>query len=313
MMGDARARTASWSTSGLALCGLLFSCAPHAEPQAPTPSPPAAVPSAPGTLALERGTAPPPDEGIPAPRRPLTERAWLGVELRDLDRGQAGVRIARVFRGSPAYFQGLHAEDVVLALNGHTVSEPGQIHGAVQESEPGDHLSVLFERAGQKRLFDVELGNMPDAEDMARLNFVGMRAPDFSDLRPVQGDVARSLGELSGRVVVLEFWARWCGACRYMVPVMNRWHADYRPQGVSVLGLTSDPLALADRTAKELDMQYPLASDVSGQTSVAYAANAVPMVFIIDQRGVVRDIMVGLNQRRLGELEELVEELLEKG
>jgi peroxiredoxin len=313
MLGGARAWTALLWTSGGALLGLLSNCSTHVAPQAPSSSPPVAEPSTVEAPSLERGDAPPPDESIPAPRRPLTERAWLGVELRDLDRGQAGVRIARVFRGSPAYFQGLLSEDIVLALNGHTVSEPGQIHVAVQESEPGDHLSVLFERAGQKRLFDVELGNMPEAEDMARLEFVGRRAPDFSDLRPVQGDVARSLGELSGRVVVLEFWARWCGACRYMVPVMNRWHADYRPQGVSVLGLTSDPLALADRTAKELDMQYPLASDATGRTTVAYAANAVPMVFIIDRRGVVRDIMVGLNQRRLGELEALLEELIENG
>jgi peroxiredoxin len=94
---------------------------------------------------------------------------------------------------------------------------------------------------------------------------------------------------------------------------MNRWYSEYRPQGVAMLALTTDPFELADRTAQELDMRYPIATDLSGETTVAYGANAVPMVFVIDQKGVIRDVMVGLRKKRIAELEKLVEHLLDKG
>ncbi len=305
-------------------CGPLLSCAkaPAAPPDtaAAPPSEPAHAASTEVRGEVGHDSAASGSVATVAPRvavaKPLyepTDKPWLGIEMRDLEPGQAGVRIARVFRGSPAYTQGLVADDLLLSIDGKPLSEPRQVNALVLESDPGRTLSVVLSRAGHERLFKIEVGNMPEAEDLARMNFIGMRAPDLAELTPVQGDVARSLGDLSGRVVVLEFWARWCGVCRYLVPIMNRWYSEYRPQGVAMLGLTTDPFELADRTAEELDMRYPIATDLSGETTVAYGANAVPMVFVIDQKGVIRDVMVGLRKKRVAELEKLVEQLLDKG
>jgi peroxiredoxin len=98
--------------------------------------------------------------------------------------------------------------------------------------------------------------------------------------------------------------------CRMMVPVLNDWHSRYRAQGVEVLGVTTDPVAPAARAAYELGMAYPIASDETGRTSRAYRALAVPTLFVIDQSGTVRDVMVGYQGRKLVQMQRLVEQLV---
>lgn len=249
-------------------------------------------------------------EGLPELLHPLGDTPWLGVELKDLERGTAGVRVERVFRGSPAARSGLVRGDVLISIDGEVVREPQQVSSAVGRRGPGTRVGVLLERDGQQRLLAVELARSPDAEDLMRLHFVGLRAPELGALATVQGTGPWGWKQLEGKVVVVEFWARWCAVCRYMVPVLNQWHRRYRPQGLTLLGITGDPVAMADRTVRELGMSYPVVSDLNGKTSTAFAARQLPTLFVVDRRGIVRDVMVGLSEERLEDLEVLVEQLL---
>jgi peroxiredoxin len=142
---------------------------------------------------------------------------------------------------------------------------------------------------------------------------VGERAPDFGALTSVQGSITPSLNALKGRVVVIEFWATWCHVCHLLAPTLNGWSDRYSAQGLTVIGVTSDPVELATRTAGEVGMSYPLASDPSGTMHGAYRAYALPMLFVIDQRGTVRDVMVGYSSPRLREIELLVRRLIAAG
>jgi peroxiredoxin len=119
------------------------------------------------------------------------------------------------------------------------------------------------------------------------MTFVGAPAPALDALETVQGSVTPSLASLRGKVVVLEFWASWCTACRIMVPTINDWYARYSAQGVEVLGVTTDSMALASRSAYELRIAYPVASDQSGKTTEAYGATALPSLFVLDKQGIV--------------------------
>lgn len=249
---------------------------------------------------------------VPELLHPPGEVSWLGVELSDVGRGVAGVRVRSVLRGSPAFRAGLERDDVLLALDEESLSRPEEVHRGVREKPPGTRVAVLFDRQGEQRLVSILLDGLPDAEDLARLRFVGLKAPELGPLGPVQGLGPWEAGGLQGKVVIVEFWARFCAVCRYLVPVMNRWHRQYRPQGAVLLGITSDPVLQADRAARELRVAYPVASDRTGHTTRAFAADQLPTVFVVDRRGFVRDVMVGLSEPRLREIEKLVEQLLDE-
>lgn len=274
--------------------------APASAPIAPTATvEPVATAPTPATSALaDPGKAPP---------------GWLGVELAKREGGEPGVLVRGVLRGSPAERAGLADGDVVLSVEGVNVSRPTELRDQVVRARAGSRVSLGVLRGAETRLFAVLLEAAPNDDEMMRKNYVGSRAPDFGSLSTVQGSVTPSLPGLKGRVVVLEFWASWCGVCQVMAPTLNGWHDRYSAQGVTVLGVTSDPVDVASRTAGELGMGYPLASDGTGQMLRAYRAYALPTLFVIDKQGNVRDVLIGYSTPRLREIEALVRKLIAEG
>jgi peroxiredoxin len=108
----------------------------------------------------------------------------------------------------------------------------------------------------------------------------------------------------------LEFWATWCGACRALLPTLNAWQERYQSGGATVVSVTTDPVEKAARDAAELGLVYPVLSDPDGLTAQAYQAFALPTLFVIDRRGVVRDVSVGYDPQRIAEIEATVARLL---
>lgn len=237
-------------------------------------------------------------------------RGWLGVELAAAPAGVPGVLVRGVIPDSPAERAGLVSGDSILTVGGEAVARPVDVIERVTARAPGERLGLVLRRAGAERIVAVTLEALPNDEALMRKRYVDHPAPGLRGLTTVQGSLEPNLGALRGRVVLVEFWASWCVPCHVVAPVISEWSDRYAARGLDVLGVTGDALVTAADAARRYDMRYALFSDESGATQRAYRAYALPTLFVIDRRGVVRDVMVGFSSNRLRDVESLIERLL---
>ena len=224
-----------------------------------------------------------------------------------------GVLISSVLRRSPAAVGGLEVGDVVVAINDARVNDPAEMSHRVAGLGAGARVGLMVQRAGADRLLAVQLGENPGLEGQLRLGFVDAGAPEFERVEVAQGSLSPSLGGLRGHVVVLEFWATWCGACRALLPTLNAMHERMQASGGLVVSVTTDPVGKAAQDAAQLGMTYPVLSDPDGMTAQAYQAFALPTLFVIDRDGVVRDVSVGYDPARIAALQATVARLMSDG
>jgi len=129
------------------------------------------------------------------------------------------------------------------------------------------------------------------------------------------------LSDLRGRVVLLDFWATWCGPCRYTIPHLERLHKKFKDKGLVVLGLTryyGDAEARQQEAAqlrqfkKTLNASYGFAVSPSDTDALKYGVVSIPTAVLIDKHGRVRHISVGFSQSIQEELDATVKKLLDE-
>jgi peroxiredoxin len=241
--------------------------------------------------------------------------AWLGVGMDDAARSGSGapasrgVVISHVVRGSPADAAGLRAGDRLARVGGVEVRDAAQVIRLVAARAPGERLALEIERAGARRGLQATLRENPGAESIARLEHVGSAAPALDGGLPI-GRAPSSLAALRGQVVLLDFWATWCGPCRLVAPQLNALQARFGAQGLRVVGVTTDPVERAATFMELAGTKYPSLADPGGLVSRAYHVSSLPTLFVIDRRGVVREVFIGFDPARDAALDALVQGLL---
>lgn len=220
-----------------------------------------------------------------------------------------GVHVGHVVRGSPADKVGVHEDDRLLKIEGSAVASPSEVIRRVSLHTEGDPLPLTLSRGGKEQTLTVTLGAFPSPDAMLRMDTIGAFAPAFAGLEPMSG-FPSNVGALRGRVVLVDFWASWCAPCRILAPVLSGWQARYGAQGLSVVGITTDTSDVAAVAKDQFGIKYPVASDPHGDTSKRYSVTALPTLFVIDKRGVVRDLSVGYDPGQDARVEGMVKALL---
>lgn len=117
-------------------------------------------------------------------------------------------------------------------------------------------------------------------------------APDFA-LKSTAGANVR-LSEHRGDVVLLNFWASWCGPCRQEMPLLDKLHQRYASLGFSVIGVNVDKDSnLADKILKDIPVTFPVLLDDTGAVSASYGISAMPTSVLIDRDGNMRYLHKG--------------------
>lgn len=119
------------------------------------------------------------------------------------------------------------------------------------------------------------------------------RAPAYA-FTALDGSAVNS-DALIGNVVVLNFWATWCGPCKLEMPALQNLHEDRAADGVVVLGLATDAgqgAGIRD-FLEERGIEYPVGRATYDHRSAFGGISAIPTTFIIDREGVVQHRVVG--------------------
>lgn len=121
----------------------------------------------------------------------------------------------------------------------------------------------------------------------------GSPAPNFS-LHDLNGNMV-NLEETLGKVVLLNFWATWCGPCRVEMPFFERTYAEFKDEDFIVLAVDFDEPVEAVRTfQEELNLNFPILLDPGGEVQRAYRVLGYPTSVLIDREGLIHAIHVGI-------------------
>jgi thiol-disulfide isomerase/thioredoxin len=120
----------------------------------------------------------------------------------------------------------------------------------------------------------------------------GAAAPAFR-LDSLEGKVV-NLADYRGQVVLLNFWASWCGPCRQEMPILEQLHKQYRSKGFTLVGVNVEPdSGAALKWLKSTPVSFPILFDRESVASKLYEVQGMPNTVIIDRQGRVRFIHRG--------------------
>ena len=108
-----------------------------------------------------------------------------------------------------------------------------------------------------------------------------------------RGGKTIDLAQYKGQVVMINFWATWCGPCRQEMPLLQDIYAKYKPMGFTLIGVnvepsTGDPEGWLNKLPKPVT--FPMAYDVDSKVSKLYNVAGMPTTVFIDRKGNVREV-----------------------
>jgi peroxiredoxin len=136
-------------------------------------------------------------------------------------------------------------------------------------------------------------------------------APDFT-LKSAEGRNLR-LQEQRGQVVLVNFWASWCGPCKVEMPHLNKLHEKYRASGVTLLGVNIDDDARhGAATAAKWGVKFPVLLDADKRVTKLYDLGSMPATVLIDRDGKVRYLHRGYREGMEAQYEAQIRELVKE-
>jgi len=122
-----------------------------------------------------------------------------------------------------------------------------------------------------------------------------------------------SLSDYSGKVVLLNFWATWCAPCRVEMPAMESLYQDLHEEGLEVLAISIDPqgMVVTQPFQEAMGLTFTILHDSDYRVGAAYGARTLPMTYLIDRRGIIRQRIFGARDWNGMDARQLIRSLLQ--
>ena len=209
------------------------------------------------------------------------------------------------------------------------------LNSAMAFIESVESEDVNFNRIRENFAKNAERMSKSIESARALVKMIGQPAPAIDPMEWVNGE-PETLESLKGKVVLLDFWAVWCGPCIQTFPHLKHLDAEYGPKGLTIIGVTrqynfswdeatsnasrsKDPVSLEDEMAMlekfiakyELTHRTMLTPENSKMQS-EYLVTGIPHVALLDKQGMVRLVKIGSGSKNAEEIEAMVKTLLEE-
>lgn len=144
----------------------------------------------------------------------------------------------------------------------------------------------------------------------ANAGLEGQPAPDLA-IQDLDGK-PRKLSEWRGRWLLVNFWATWCGPCRIEMPAMERLYRSYSRKDFEILAVSTDPqgAAVTRPFQQEMGFTFPILHDAEYRIGLMYGARSLPMTFMVDRQGIVRQKVPGARDWGGPDARELIQALM---
>jgi peroxiredoxin len=125
------------------------------------------------------------------------------------------------------------------------------------------------------------------ARQPALMDLVGKPAPDFT-LKDTDGNSVK-LSDLKGSVVVLDFWATWCGPCKQSLPLLNKVYDQHKAKGLKVYTVDlKEAVDLVKTTMKDRGYTMPCLLDTDAAVAKLYKVSGIPSTFLVGADGNIK-------------------------
>ena len=134
-------------------------------------------------------------------------------------------------------------------------------------------------------------------------------APQFT--LNARGGKAVNLAQYKGQVVMINFWATWCGPCRQEMPLLETIYKKYNKMGFTLLGVNVEPDSKpAEDWLKATPVSFPILFDTKSEVSKMYEVSGMPSTIIVDRKGNVRVIHHGYKPGDENEYQDSIRKLV---
>ena len=226
---------------------------------------------------------PPREEPAPVQHKP----AFLGTRFEP-----GTTKVVQVVENSPAAKADIRIDDEIVSLDGKAMTTAQQIVQTVAAIKPGSRITLQLRRGTATITKGFSLGTRPPDEKLIKQTLLDRPAPAFT-ASGLDGTASFTLTDLRGRVVLIDFWATWCGPCTTQFPHLNQWHKQYASAGLQIVALSDEEPDLVREYVAAEKLAYPIGLDPNERIRAAYLVPGIPTTVVIDKTGIVRYVAVG--------------------